>query len=230
MGAGGNASAGSAKAVGAGAGSGTVTVSGDVGEGGSGASSFAAFGSTSSGSGNSEGILPPWAVANMVYPVDRDPKVPAIDLIVTAGPIGGGGIGAFGVLNCSTIYTIYLSMPGKPWVLQYCQPQAAPPKAPPLTGGVVKLGSGITPPWPTVKFDFHRPPIEEYKRDRMIVLEGSIGQSGVVQQLKVYQGVGSVADQAALAAFSKWKFHPAGLPNGKPLAVEMLVGIPATPQ
>jgi len=164
MGGGGNASAGAAKAVGKGAGRGSVSLSGDVGGAGKGSSAFAAFGPASNGSGNSEGILPPWAVANMVYPVNRDPKLPAINLIVTAGPIGGGGLGAFGVLSCSTIYTIYLAMPGKPWVLQYCQRHAAAPKAPAPDGGSVHLGAGLSPPWPVEKYDFHRPPIAVYNR------------------------------------------------------------------
>jgi len=230
MGSGGKASAGAAKAAGSGAGSGAVSISGDVGSAGNGSSAVAAFGATSNGSGSSEGILPPWAVANMVYPVNRDPKLPGINLIVTAGPIGGGGLGAFGVLSCSTIYTIYLAMPGKPWVLQYCQRQTKAPVAPAPDGGTIRLGSGITPPWALSKYDFHRPPIAAYKRDRMIVLEGMIATNGAVQNLKLYQGVGSIADQAALLAFGKWKFHPAGGPDGKPLAVEMLVGIPATTQ
>jgi Gram-negative bacterial TonB protein C-terminal len=230
MGGGGNASTGAAKAAGSGSGSGAARVSGDVGGAGNGASAFAAFGPASNGSGNSEGILPPWAVANMVYPVARDPKIPAINLIVTAGPIGGGGLGAFGVLSCSTIYTIYLSMPGKPWVLQYCQKQTAAPATPAPTGGVVHMGSGISPPWALDKYDFHRPPIAAYKRDRMIVLQGVIDKDGAVTNLRLYQGVNTVADQAALAAFGKWKFHPASGADGKPLTVEMLVGIPATTQ
>lgn len=229
MGGGGNAKSGAAKAAGAGSGSGAVSVSGDVGGAANGSSAIAAFGPASNGSGNSEGILPPWAVANMVYPVARDPKLPAINLIVTAGPIGGGGLGAFGVLSCSTIYTIYLAMPGKPWVLQYCRYQSTASAAPAPQGGSVHLGSGITPPWPVSKYDFHRPPIAPYKRDRMIVLKGKIAKNGTVQNLKLYQGVGAVADQAALVAFGKWKFHPANGPHGKPIAVEMLVGIPATP-
>ena len=73
-----------------------------------------------------------------------------------------------------------------------------------------------------------RPPSAAYKRDHMIVLEGVIAKDGSVENLKVYQGVGSIADQAALAAFGKWKFHPASDGKGKAIAVDMLVGIPAT--
>lgn len=229
MGGGGNASSGAANAAGKGAGSGSEAVSGDVG-GGRGSSAVAAFGPAGNGSGNAEGILPPWRIAALVYPVDKAAKLPAINLIVTAGPIGGGGLGAFGVLSCSKIYTIYLAMPGKPWVLQYCRHQTAAPKTPAPTGGQVHFGAGITPPWPLDKFDFHRPPIAPYKRDRMIVLRGVIAKDGTVMNLKVFQGVGAIADQAALAAFKKWKFHPASDAHGKSTAVEMLVGIPALEQ
>jgi hypothetical protein len=229
MGGGGSSAAGAANAKGNGAGSATAaSVSGDVGSSGKGASAVAAFGPTSDGSGNEQGILPPWMIANLVYPVNRAMKLPAINLIVTAGPIGGGGLGMFGVLSCSNIYTIYLPMPGKPWVLQYCRHQAAAPAAPPPNGAEVHLGPGITPPWAVDRFDFHRPPVAAYKRDNMIVLKGIIAIDGAVKDLKVYQGVGSIADQAALAAFGKWKFHPAGDAKGKPIAVDMLVGIPAT--
>jgi TonB family protein len=228
MGGGGNANSGSAKGAGAGAGAGSMSVSGDVGGAGNGASAVAAFGPSSNGSGNDAGILPPWMVSNLVYPVARSPRRPAINLIVTAGPIGGGGLGMFGVLSCPAIYTIYLQMPGKPWVLQYCQHNAPAPKTPAPNGGEVHLGAGLVPPYAESKYDFHRPPVSEYKRDRMIVLQGTIEKDGTVKNLKVYQGVGSMADQAALAAFGKWKFHPAIGPNGKPTAVDLLVGIPAT--
>jgi hypothetical protein len=228
MGGGGVAAAGAASAKGNGSGSPAAGVSGDVGTAGNGASAVAAFGPSSSGSGSEQGILPPWMVANLVYPITKAVKLPAINLIVTAGPIGGGGLGMFGVLSCSNIYTIYLPMPGKPWVLQYCRHQTSAPAAPAPNGGEVHLGAGIAPPWALDRFDFHRPPIVAYKRDHMIVLEGVIADDGSVEHLKVYQGVGSIADQAALAAFGKWKFHPASDAKGKAIAVDMLVGIPAT--
>lgn len=228
MGGGGTSSAGAANAKGNGSGSAAAAVSGDVGSSGNGASAVAAFGPSSDGSGNEQGILPPWMIANLVYPVNRAMKLPAINLIVTAGPIGGGGLGMFGVLSCSNIYTIYLPMPGKPWVLQYCQHQTAAPAAPAPNGGQVRMGPGITPPWAVDRFDFHRPPVAAYKRDHMIVLKGIITKDGTVKDLKVYQGVGSIADQAALAAFGRWKFHPSADAKGNPIAVDMLVGIPAT--
>ncbi|HEV2387845.1 MAG TPA: energy transducer TonB [Candidatus Acidoferrales bacterium] len=229
MGGGGTADVRAAgKGAGNGLGSGNMEVSGDVGGAGNGSSAVAAFGPTSNGSGEEEGILPPWMVSSLVYPVKAAVKLPAINLIVTAGPIGGGGLGMFGVLSCPAIYTIYLPMPGKPWVLQYCQHSAAPAVAPAVNGGAIRLGTGIAPPQPESEFDFHRPPVEEYKRDKMIVLRGLLGIDGQVKSLNIYQGVSPIADQAALAAFAAWRFRPASDEHGKPIAVDLLVGIPAT--
>lgn len=229
MGGGGTASVKAAgKGGGRGMGSGNMAVSGDVGGEGSGSSGVAAFGPTSGGAGDAEGVLPPWMVSSLVYPVKTGVKLPAINLIVTAGPIGGGGLGMFGVLSCPAIYTIYLPMPGKPWVLQYCQHNSQPAVAPAVNGGEVRLGTGIAPPQPESEFDFHRPPVEQFKRDKMIVLRGLLGKDGHVRSLNIFQGVSPMADQAALAAFGAWKFRPASDEHGNPVAVDLLVGIPAT--
>jgi len=61
----------------------------------------------------------------------------------------------------------------------------------------------------------------------LIILHGVIREDGSIGELKVLQGVQPEADQLALAAFGRWKFKPAQRAS-KPLAVEMLVGIPAT--
>ena len=59
----------------------------------------------------------------------------------------------------------------------------------------------------------------------MIILHGFISADGSVEHLTVYQGVQSVADQAALAAFDKWKFQPA-VRDSKNIPIEILLGIP----
>jgi TonB family protein len=59
----------------------------------------------------------------------------------------------------------------------------------------------------------------------MIILQGVIREDGSVGELKVLQGFHETVDQAALAAFSRWKFRPAQR-STKPIAVEILVGIP----
>lgn len=229
MGGGGNGSSGAATAADKGAGSGNGAASGTVG-GGNGNSALAAFGPATGGTSSGEGILPPWQVKDLVYPVAKAVKLPSINLIVTAPPVGGGGLKAYGVLNCSAIYTIYLSMPGKPWVLQYCQSRPTAAAMPASAGQHAHFGPALAPPWALAQFDFHRPPIAAYKRDQTIMLHGIIGKDGAVRDLKIYQGVSAIADQAALTAFGQWKFHPATGPDGKPTAVEVLVGIPAEPK
>jgi outer membrane biosynthesis protein TonB len=59
----------------------------------------------------------------------------------------------------------------------------------------------------------------------MIILRGIIREDGAVSELKILQGLLEAVDQAALAAFGRWKFRPA-LRADKPIAVEILVGIP----
>jgi hypothetical protein len=118
-------------------------------------------------------------------------------------------------------------MPGKSWILQYSV--AAEEREAPNRGGnqVVYLsGETLTPPWPEKKFDFRRPAIERGAANRTIVLHGRIQEDGAVQAIKVHRGVQQNVDLLALAAFQQWKFRPATR-AGKPVAVEILVGIPA---
>lgn len=59
----------------------------------------------------------------------------------------------------------------------------------------------------------------------MIVLKGVLKEDGTVDALQVYQSIVPQMDEAARIAFSRWKFKPA-LREGKPVAVEILIGIP----
>lgn len=222
-----SAQPGSAGRAGGGPGAG-FGISGDVGNADRGAAALAAFGPAGEGTGGAAaGILPPWLVGQMIFPVTAPIRMPPMSLIVTAGPIGGGGLGVFGVLRGSKIYTVYLPMPGKPWVLQYCEWESHP-SSPNRYQQELKLPAGIVPPEVEARFDFHRPPAPPYKQDALIVLHGRINAEGRVEDLTVYQGVLPLADQAALQAFQQWRFRPAKV-NGRPIAVEILVGIPYTP-
>jgi hypothetical protein len=91
---------------------------------------------------------------------------------------------------------------------------------------VVQLDQGLVGPDPLERFDFQRVPVSEEKADKLIVLQGVIRADGTVGELKLYQGVEPYMDQAAVAAFGRWKFRPA-LRANQPVAVEILVGIPA---
>jgi len=177
--------------------------------------------------GNKDGVLPSFYAAAMVYPVaPPGPRRPGV--VVTAGPTGGGGLQVYGVLKGGKIYTVYLPMPGKNWILQYCM-HDTPAASPVLQSNSLelRLDSGIVPPSAVEQFDFHRPPgaQSDASRKGTIILQGVIREDGSVGELKVLQGLSEAVDQAALAAFSRWKFRPAQRSN-KPIAVEILVGIP----
>jgi TonB family protein len=149
-------------------------------------------------------------------------------MVVTSGPTGGGGLQLYGVLKGKKIYTIYLPMPDKNWILQYCARESSAASQDRERPSVeIRLESPIVPPAAVEQFDFRRPPVSESDANRRetIILQGVIGEDGSVGELKVLQGLHETVDQAALAAFSRWKFRPAQR-SMKPIAVEILVGIP----
>ena len=181
----------------------------------------------SAGAGNG-GRLSAGSLAKMVYPVLRLPPKNRFAMIVTAGPMGGGGLHIFGVLKGGKIYTIFLPMPQKDWILQYSALHRADGAKSPQTKGVtLQIDFGVVPPAVDKRFDFHRPPLSAEEKKKMIVLHGIIGKDGAVHDLTVYRGVENIADQAALAAFSKWTFQPA-IHGGKPVPIEILLGIPVS--
>jgi hypothetical protein len=201
---------------------------GNNGGGGNGAGGIpvSITGSAGVGGGMSHGLLNAPSPASLVYAVTL-PKLRKPSMLVFTGPIGGGGLGIYGVLRCGKIYTSYLPMPGKRWVLEYCAAGALAEKATQNGGTILALGDpGLVGPEADEQFDFHRPLVPPEKADKLIVLHGVIQADGTVGALQVLQGVGADADLAARAAFGKWKFKPA-LRNAKPISVEVLVGIPA---
>jgi hypothetical protein len=150
-------------------------------------------------------------------------------MVVTAGPVGGGGLEVYRVLKGGKIYTIYLPMPSKNWILQYCARDISDTNEDHEKPHSVeiKLEVPILPPAALEQFDFRRPVVPESVENRkeMIILQGIIREDGSVSDLKVFKGLLGAADQAAMNAFSRWKFRPAQRSN-KPIAVEVLVGIP----
>jgi hypothetical protein len=177
------------------------------------------------------GRLPSNVVAEaMILPVITAPHIRTNALTVSTGPIGGGGLGVYGALDCGKIYTVFVPMPATAWTLEYCVQDSAAAKRSGATsqapaGAVVHLEQGLVAPDALVKFDFLRLPVSEDKLHKMIVLKGFIRENGSVDGLQVYQGLLPEMDEAALAALSRWKFTPA-MRGGKALAVEILVGIP----
>jgi len=170
----------------------------------------------------------PTTVEAMIVPVLTTPHIRKNALVVTGGPIGGGGLGVYKALSCGKIYTVFVTMPGANWSVEYC-PRADPnqPPPPPVASTVVHLESPVLPPDATVKFDFLRMPVSEDKKRKLIVLKGVVDETGAVTDVEVYSGLLPAMDEAARTAFSRWKFMPA-LRNGKPIAVDVLVGIMAT--
>ncbi|MCL5005404.1 MAG: energy transducer TonB [Acidobacteria bacterium] len=185
-------------------------------------------GTAASGGTGMGGSLAAAAAAKLIYPILRPPPKNRFAMVVTAGPVGGGGLHVYGVLTGGKVYTVFLPMPQKNWILQYCATDGDDHQASSQSPSVsVALSFGLLPPDVEKRFDFHRPSLPADQKSRMIILHGIIDKDGSVQKLRIYQGVQEIADQAALAAFNRWKFKPA-LKDGKPIAVEILVGIPVS--
>jgi hypothetical protein len=164
----------------------------------------------------------------MVFPVPRAISARRNSFVVSAGPIGGGGLNAYGALHCGTIYSIFLPMPGKNWSLQYCEKSAGAQKSmTEVPKTVLHLEKPLVPPDVdlTQRFDFKRLPLPVDDSHRTIILQGVIAIDGSVQHLVVHQGVLPAMDEAARIAFSRWVFKPA-IKDGKPVEVDILVGIP----
>lgn len=172
------------------------------------------------------GTLAPLKFDELVYEVKPEtPKAHAPALVVSTGSAGGGGLRLFGVLHGDRIYTVYFSMPGKSWILQYCVHETAPPVNPATRVVQIHMAPPLTPPAAIALFDFHRPPAPPGANNPLIVLHGFIQADGSVSDLTVLHGLDPTSDAAACAAFSRWKFKPA-LRAGTPVPLEILVGVP----
>jgi hypothetical protein len=169
----------------------------------------------------------PDPVTNMVFPLPSPIGVRHNAIVVSAGPMGGGGLDVYGALPCGKIYTVFLAASGKSWSLQYCQKPESPSHSANLTQSpIVHTEPPMVPPEAEAKFDFKRVPLPPEKAHKMIVLRGEIGQDGKPQNLEVFRGLDAEMDAAARLAFSRWKFKPA-MRSGKPISVQILLGIPA---
>jgi hypothetical protein len=182
------------------------------------------------GGGESESPFGPLSIRNLVYPIPSAVvlKLRKNTLVVSAGPIGGGGLDVYGALDCGKIYTIFLPMPGANWTMQYCQKSGSNAQAQAaVSSRVVHLEAALVPPDPDTesRFDFQRLNIPQEKAHKMILLKGTLREDGNVDDLHVYQGVTAEMDQAAALAFSRWKFKPA-MKENKAVSIEILVGIP----
>jgi uncharacterized membrane protein YgcG len=219
--------------VGSGGGAGGDSSTGiGEGESGGGGGSSGEPGSLSvsgTGRGAAASTLGPGVPLSMVYPVVASLFPRRNSLVVSAGPMGGGGLNIYGALKCGKIYTVFLQMPGKAWTLQYCVSDDSKEKRPSQTSSaIVHMEQGITPPDAESRFDFRRLPLPEDKVHKLIVLKGSLREDGAVENLQIHQGLLPLMDEAARLAFSQWRFKPATR-GGKAIPVDILVGIPGDP-
>jgi hypothetical protein len=121
----------------------------------------------------------------MVYPILRVPPKNRFAMVVTAGPQGGGGLHIFGVLKGGKVYTIFLPMPQKNWILQYSMVNdPSRQKAPQRNGVTLQVDFGVVPPAVEKRFDFHRPSLTAEQKKKMIILHGFIGADGSVEHLR----------------------------------------------
>lgn len=175
------------------------------------------------------GMLDPISPAALVFPVAvTPPSIRRNALVVSVGPVGGGGLNVYHALDCGNIYSIFLPMTSQNWSLQYCAKSADTPKRDAqVSNSTIHLEKPLIPPDPdlTHRFDFKRVPVPIELSHRTIVLKGVIALDGTVERLVVRQGVMQEVDEAARLAFSRWHFKPA-MRDGKPVEVEILVGIP----
>ncbi len=226
-GAGGNGNGiGSGSVSGSPSGTGSSNLSGS----GKGGSPGGTAGGTGGGGGGGNGaggggLLKADPLPSMVYAIPSSLAIRKNALTISAGPIGGGGLDVYQALQCGTVETVFLEMPGKNWTMEYCPLGGSGPANTESVSRVVHMGQGIVPPQAESKFDFQRLPVPEIKAHKMIVLKGTLRADGSVDEIQVYQSILPLMDEAARAAFSRWKFKPA-IQQGAPIAVQILVGIP----
>jgi hypothetical protein len=227
----GHAASGVGTGGGAGGDNSTGVGSGETGGGGgtSGGAGPLSVSGTGGGGGATAGVLGPGVPLSMVYPVLANLLPRKNGLVVSAGPMGGGGLAVYGALHCGKIYTVFLQMPGKAWTLQFCQAGVSNSNASAERNSpVVRMEQGITPPDAEDRFDFKRLPLPADKIHKLIVLRGVLREDGTVDAIQIHQGLLPIMDEAARLAFSRWKFKPATR-GGKAIPVDILVGIPSDP-
>jgi len=170
-------------------------------------------------------LLDPMLPENMVFTVPASVLPRKKAFVVSAGPIGGGGLDVYGALHCGKIDTIFVQMQGPSWTLQFCQ--AKREAATNESRGrslAIRLEQGLVPPEVELRFDFRRLPVPQGTAHKLILLKGFIRADGGVEQVEVFRGVQPQMDEAARIAFSRWRFKPA-MRESQPVDVEILVGI-----
>lgn len=96
-------------------------------------------------------------------------------------------------------------------------PEGPPPTEP---DGPIRVGGDVSPP---EKLSAPPPQYTEIARKAriqgVVIVEAIIDKEGNVTNVKILKGLPMGLDQAAADAIKRWKFKPATLGNGKPVAV-----------
>lgn len=195
------------------------------GDGDSGGTGIVSLRGSGKGS-ESIGVVNSGVAEGMVFALPKLNGPRRLGIVVTAGPLGGGGLGVYGALHCGRVYTILLPISGKNWTLQFCQTRAPASEPSTQSRSTVHMEQSLVPPEAEAQYDFKRLPLPPDKVHKLIILKGTISSEGAVENLTIHQGLLPEVDKAALLAFSRWTFKPA-MQAAKAVSVDVLVGIPA---
>lgn len=159
------------------------------------------------------------------------------NVTIVEGRSGAAGLGVYGVLSGARNYTVFITMPGGRWIMQFSEMPAAAPPAPAVVQARysqsqvnVGISDVMVQPRPIRKVDPGRPEDGELAKLRgLTVLYGIVRRDGSVDKIRVVRSLNPALDQRAVEALKKWKFKPAMLGN-EIVEVQALFGIPFRPQ
>ena len=193
--------------------------SGDTGkEGGNGRGPQSALGSSYAGIGLPR--PPESEVRAAVIPTMIHPENGVFDVVIVESWPFQDVPEAAGKLSGRPVYMVYLNVGlSSEWILQYC----VPGNSVRMTGNVVYLGNPVP-----VKAPYPRkttlPPLNMLPSTRRAILHGYLDETGRFKNLKAIGG--EVKSTGAILPFlAAWEFRPATR-DGKPIEVEVLLGIP----
>jgi TonB family protein len=96
-------------------------------------------------------------------------------------------------------------------------PEGPPPSEP---SGPIHVGGDMNPP---VKISAPQPQYTEIARKAriqgVVIVQAIIDKTGAVTSVKLLKGLPMGLDEAAVEAIKRWKFKPATLSDGRPVAV-----------
>ena len=211
--------AGSGTASGGGAGTG-------AGKGAGTGSGTGLKGSGTAAQGDGVGIGTLSLGAGSVSARTESPNTSAFEIVVVNQSAGEILPESAGVLTGQPVYTVYMAVPGSrsEWILQYAIPHSREPVLR-QNENSIQLGAAtpLRAPYPlrkgTMQWGEQGPP------SGRVVVYGTIGEKGSVEDLRVIRGVRREVDAAVLACLRQFLFRPA-VRDGVPVLVEALFGIP----